>query len=381
MNVRYQACAGACLLFLLAAPAQAQNIASQTWGTTDKAEPAQLFTLTGANGLQARITNFGGRVVNLYVPNRQGSKTDVELGFDDFASYFRKDNIYGGVVGRYVGRISHGGSFSLNGKTYQLERATPDAKFVIHGGTAAFSNKMWKARMQDGEEPRLTLTLESPDGDGGFPGALVTTVIYTVTRNNELKIEYRASAVDRPTIANLTNHSYFALQGEGNGDISEQTIQVFANKYTPADTDNLETGEILPVKGTPLDFRKPVRLGDVLHSSFPQIAMRQGLDMNFVVNGKPGTLRPAARMTDPHTGITMDVSTTQPCIQLYSDGIGDRSVVGKGGHVYRSFYAMSLETQNYLDAVNHPSFPATPSTVVVPGKPLHEVTVYKFGHT
>ena len=380
MKFHYQVCAAAFLLSSVGAPALAQTITSQTWGTTDKGEPAQLFTLTGANGLQARITNFGGRVVNLYVPNRQGTKTDVELGFDDFAAYFRKDNIYGGVVGRYVGRISHGGSFSLNGKTYQLERATPDAKFVIHGGTAAFSNKMWKASMQDGEEPRLTLTLESPDGDGGFPGALVTTVIYTITRNNELKIEYRATAMDRPTIANLTNHSYFALQGEGNGDISEQTIQVFANKYTPADTDNLETGEILPVNGTPLDFRKPVRLGDVLHSSFPQIAMRQGLDMNFVVNGKPGTLRPAARMTDPHTGITMDVSTTQPCIQLYSDGIGDRSVVGKGGHVYRSFYAMSLETQNYLDAVNHPNFPATPSTVVVPGKPLHEVTVYKFGH-
>jgi aldose 1-epimerase len=380
MNFYHRACAAAFLLSLLAAPAQAQNITSQTWSTTDKGEPAQLFTLTGANGLQARITNFGGRVVNLYVPNRQGTKTDVELGFDDFAAYFRKDNIYGGLVGRYVGRISHGGSFSLNGKTYQLERTTPDAKFVIHGGTAAFSNKMWKASMQDGEEPSLTLTLESPDGDGGFPGALVTTVIYTVTRNNELKIEYRASAVDRPTIANLTNHSYFALQGEGNGDIAEQTIQVFADRYTPADADNLETGEILPVTGTPLDFREPVRLGDVLHSSFPQIAMREGLDMNFVVNGKPGTLRKAARMTDPHTGITMDVSTTQPCIQLYSDGIGDRTVIGKGGHVYRSFYAMSLETQNYLDAVNHPSFPATPSTVVTPGKPLHEVTVYKFGH-
>lgn len=304
--------------------------------------------------------------------------TDVELGFDDFAAYFRKDSIYGALVGRYVGRISHGGSFPLNGKTYQLEKTNREEKFVIHGGTAAFSNKLWTARMQDGEEPSLTLTLESPDGDGGFPGTLVTTVTYTVTRNNELKLDYRASAVDRPTVANLTNHSYFALQGEGNGDISEQTIQVFADKYTPADADNLETGEILPVNGTPLDFRKPVRLGDVLHSSFPQIAMRQGLDMNFVVNGKPGTLRPAAKLADPHTGIVMEVSTTQPCIQLYSDGIGDRTVVGKAGKTYRSFYAMSIETQNYLDAVNHPNFPATPSTVVMPGKPLHEVTVFKF---
>ena len=158
-------------------------------------------------------------------------------------------------------------------------------------------------------------------------------------------------------------------------------MQVFADNYTPADADNLETGEILPVDGTPLDFRKPVRLGDVLHSSFPQIAMRQGLDMNFVINGKPGTLRPAAKLNDPHTGIVMDVSTTQPCMQLYSDGIGDRTVIGKGGKTYRTFYAMSLETQNYLDAVNHPNFPATPSTVVTPGKPMHEVTVFKFSHS
>jgi aldose 1-epimerase len=380
MKFRFQIFGAVCVATLLAGPVEAQNITSQKWGTADKGEQVDLFTLKGANGLQARITNFGGRIVNLYVPNRQGSKTDVELGFDDFAAYFRKDSIYGALVGRYVGRISHGGSFPLNGRTYQLEKPTPDAKFVIHGGTAAFSNKVWTAKMHDGEEPSLTLTLESPDGDGGFPGALTTTVTYTVTRSNELKLDYRAMAVAGPTVANLTNHSYFALQGEGNGDISEQTIQVFAAKYTPADADNLETGEILSVDGTPLDFRKPVRLGDVLHSGFPQIAMRQGLDMNFVIDGEPGTLRPAVKLNDPHTGITMEISTTQPCVQLYSDGIGDRSVVGKAGKTYRSFYAMSLETQNYLDAVNHPNFPATPSTVVMPGKPLHEVTVFKFSH-
>jgi aldose 1-epimerase len=381
MNFRLSILAAAFAVTFLAEPAQAQNITSQKWGSTDTGEPAELFTLTGAHGLQARITNFGGRIVNLYVPNRQGSKTDVQLGFDDFASYFRKDTIYGGLVGRYVGRISRGGSFALNGKTYQLEKTDPNAKFVIHGGTAAFSNKMWVASVRDGEEPSLILTLVSPDGDGGFPGALTTTVTYTITKDNALKLDYRATALDRPTIANLTNHAYFALQGEGNGDISEQTIQVFADKYTPADTGNLETGEILPVDGTPLDFREPVRLGDVLHSEFPQIAMRQGLDMNFVINGKPGRLRPAVKLSDLHTGITMAVSTTEPCIQLYSDGIGDRTVVGKGGKIYRTFYAISLETQNYLDAVNQPSFPANPSTIVVPGKPLHEVTVFKFNHS
>jgi aldose 1-epimerase len=252
---------------------------------------------------------------------------------------------------------------------------------VIHGGTAGFHNKVWTPKIQDGPEPSLILALESPDGDGGFPGKLAVTVTYTVTRNNELKVDYHAEAIGGPTVANLTNHSYFALQGEGNGDISDQMIQVFADRYTPADADILQTGEILPVDGTPLDFRKPVRLGDVLHSSFPQIAMREGLDINFVVNGKPGMLRPAARLSDPHTGIVLEVATTQPCVLLYSDGIGERTVTGKGGKIYRTFYAMSLETQNYLDAVNHPEFPATPSTILVPGKPLHEVTVFKFSNS
>jgi aldose 1-epimerase len=364
----------------LGGAAHAQNITRQNWGVTDKGERVELFTLKGTKGLEARITNFGGRVVDLYVPNAHGGKTDVELGFDDFQSYYRKDSIYGALVGRYVGRISHGGSFPLNGKTYQLEKTDPAAKNVIHGGTAGFHNKVWTAKIQDGPEPSLILTLESPDGDGGFPGKLAVMVTYTVTRNNELKVDYHAEAIGGPTIANLTNHSYFALQGEGNGDISDQMIQVFADKYTPADADILQTGEILPVDGTPLDFREPVRLGDVLHSPFPQIAMREGLDMNFVVNGKPGTLRPAARLSDPHTGIVLDVSTTQPCVLLYSDGIGDRTVTGKGGKIYRTFYAMSLETQNYLDAVNHPEFPATPSTILVPGKPLREVTVFKFSN-
>ena len=378
MSMRTLFLAVLCAVFPSAA--MAANISGEEWGKTDKGEPVFLYTLKGGGGLQARITNFGGRIVSLLVPNRQGGKTDVELGFDDFASYFRKDNIYGGLVGRYVGRISHGGSFVLDGKTYQLEKTSPDAKFVIHGGTAAFSNKLWLARMRDGAEPSLILTLDSPDGDGGFPGRLAVTVTYTLTKNSGLKIDYRAQAIGGATIANLTNHSYFALQGEGNGDISNQTLQVFADKYTPADADNLETGEILPVDGTPFDFRKPVRLGDVLHSSFPQIAMRQGLDMNFVIEGKPGTLRPAAVMHDPGTGISMEVSTTQPCMQLYSDGIGDRTVTGKGGKIYRSFYAMSLETQNYLDAVNHPSFPDNPSTVIRPGRPLHEVTLFRFRH-
>jgi aldose 1-epimerase len=353
--------------------AKAANIESQDWGTLQSGEKASLFTLKGAHGLEARITNYGGRIVSLYVPNKQGGRTDVQLGYDNLASY-EKDGFYGALVGRYVGRISHGGSFTLEGKTYQLEKTDPAAPFVIHGGTAGFQRKLWKAQMHDGDEPSLTLTLLSPDGDGGFPGALTTTVTYTITKDNALRLDYRATS-DRPTVASLTNHAYFALQGEGNGDISDEMMQVFADRYTPADEGNLVTGEIAPVAGTPADFRKPVRVGDRRTSDFPQIAMRKGIELEMVVNGKPGALRPAARMTDPHTGIVMDVSTTQPCMVVYGDSIGDRTVTGKGGKIYRNFYAMSFETEGYLDAVHHPNFA---STMVTPQKPMHEVTVFKF---
>lgn len=367
--------AATCLTLLTSGIAMAQNITAQDWGISKNGEKVSLFTLKGAHGFEARITNYGGRIVSLIVPNKQGGMTDVQLGYDDFAAYEKAGDFYGALVGRYVGRISHGGSFPLNGKTVQLEKSALDAPFVIHGGTAGFNRKVWRAQMQDGAEPSVTLTLVSPDGDGGFPGVLTTTVTYTVTRDNALKLEYRATS-DRPTPANFTNHAMFALQGEGHGDISDQTMQIFADRFTPADAGNLVTGEILPVDGTPADFRKPVRVGDVQKSDFPQIALRKGIELEMVINGEPGTLRPAARMIDPHTGIVMDVSTTHPCVVVWAHLIGDRVVTGKGGKPYRSFDAMSFETQGYLDAVNHPNFP---STIVTPEKPMHEVTVFKFG--
>ncbi|HEX4273649.1 MAG TPA: aldose epimerase family protein [Rhizomicrobium sp.] len=365
--------ASAMLLAVISGPALAANISKADWGTTASGQTVGLYTLTGAGGLTARISDFGGDIVNLNVPNRHGGQTDTMLGFDDSASY-QKGSVFGAVIGRYVGRISKGGSFTLDGKTVQLEKRNPDAKFVIHGGTAGFSAKLWTAEMHDGDEPSLVLTLVSPDGDGGFPGTLTTTLTYTVTRDNALKLDYRATS-DRPAPANLTNHAYFALQGEGSSDISNQQLQVFADKYLPQDADNLVTGQIAKVDGTPFDFRNPVRIGSVLHSPFDQIAMRKGLDICMIVNGTPGTLRPAVRLSDNGTGIVMDVSTTQPAVQLYSDNIEDHVVIGKGGKTYRTFYSMSLETEGYLDAVNQPQFP---SSLVTPDKPLHEVTVFKF---
>ena len=244
---------------------------------------------------------------------------------------------------------------------------------MIHGGTAGFQKKVWQAQMHDGVEPSLTLTVVSPDGDGGFPGTLTTTLIYTVTADNALTLDYRATS-DAPTVANLTNHAYFALQGEGDGDISNQQLQLFADRYTPGGIDNLPTGEMAPVVGTPLNFTTPVRLGDVLDSPFEQIAWRRGLDVNMIVNGTPGTIRPAARLSDRTTGIVMAVSTTQPGMQVYTDNIA-RPVAGKGGKLYGNHFAVSFETQHYPDSPNRPEFP---STVVSPSTPLHEVTIFTF---
>jgi aldose 1-epimerase len=348
------------------------GISAADWGTTVNGDKVGIYTLTGAGGLEARISNFGGVIVTLNVPNKNGSKTDVMLGYDDLASY-EKGGVYGAVIGRYANRIGSNGTFPLAGTRIQLARVSPDQKIVIHGGTAGFQKKVWHAQMRDGAEPSLELTVVSPDGDGGFPGALTTTLVYTVTRDNELTLDYRAVS-DRPTVVNLTNHAYFALQGEGNGDVSEQRMQVFADSYTPSSPDNLPTGAIAPVAGTPLDFRKPVRLGDILDSRFEQIALRGGLDINVIVNGTAGVLRPAARISDPRTGIVMEVFTTQPGMQLYSDNV-TRTTTGKDGKLYGNRYAMSFETQHYPDSPNRPEFP---STVVTPSTPLHEVTVYKF---
>jgi len=370
--MRYALPAFAGILMLAATPSFAANIIARDWGTTAKGETVQLFTLKGAKGLEAHISNFGGVIVDLLVPAKGGRKVDVMLGNDDFKSYER-GGVYGAIIGRYVGRIKDG-KFPFEGRTVQLTKANPNAKFVIHGGTAGFQKKLWHAEMVDGPEPSLILTVSSPDGDGGYPGHLITTVTYTVTKNNALKLDYSAAAMT-PSIANLTNHAYFALQGEGNGDVAGQTLQVFASRFLPQDADNLVTGEIKPVDGTPFDFRKPKPMGPVIASSDPQVTMRGGIDIGMVVDGKPGTLRPAAKLTDPTTGIVMDVSTTQPMLQLYSDNV-TRPSPGKGGKSYGNHFSLSLESEGYLDAVNHPEWQ---STEVRPGKPMHEVTVFRFG--
>jgi aldose 1-epimerase len=365
----------ACLFVVPAVPAAwADNITRTDWGTTPEGQKVDLFTLTGAGGLTARITNLGGVIVNLMVPDKKGQQADVLLGEDDLASYL-KGGPAAAIIGRYANRIGSNGTFPLDGKTVQLERTSPGQKIVIHGGTAPFARKVWQATMHEGPEPSLSLRLVSPDGDGGFPGTLTATITYTVTRDNALKLDYRATT-DKPTVVNLTNHAYFSLGGEGRGDVTNQRLQVFADRFTAFDADGLPTGEIAPVAGTPLDFRQPVRVGDILDSSFIQIAQRKGLDINMIVNGRPGTLRPAAQLTDPGSGRVLQVSTTQPGVQVYSDNISG-TTAGKGGKQYGNRYALCFETQHYPDSPNHPDFP---TTEVTPSKPFHEVTVFKFSN-
>jgi aldose 1-epimerase len=274
-----------------------------------------------------------------------------------------------------VNRIGSNATFTLEGRKYQIDH--PDGQqWVLHSGPNGFQKRVWTAVPHDGPEPSLTLTLVSPDGDTGFPGALTAAVTYTVLKNNSLKLEYRATS-DAPTVVNLTNHAYFNLAGEGSGDVLNDKVQVFADYFTPADQISIPTGEIRSVAGTPLDFRKPVRVGDTVDSSYDQIATYKGYNINFVLRGKPGKLRPAAKFFDSASGRVMEVFTTQPGMQLFSDNIVG-TITGKGGKLYGNRYSMSFETQHYPDSPNHPNFP---SEEIRPGHPLHEVTVFRFSNS
>lgn len=356
--------------FLGSVSAAMAGITQAPWGTTAKGEAVQIYTLTGAGGMTARITTFGAVVVNLMVPDRSGKLADVVLGFDNLAAY-EKGGVQNAVIGRYVNRIS-GGGFTLEGKRYELEHG-PNQTVIGHSAPYGFQKRVWTAVPHDGIEPSLTLSISSPDGEGGWPGNVTATVTYTLTRDNALRMEFGATT-DRPTVMNLTNHTYFNLAGDSSGTILDQTLQVFSDQYTVQSSDGVPNGQFADVKGTPLDFNKPVRLGDVVDSPFPAIAERKGLDINLVVRGKPGILRPAAVMTDPASGRVMEVSTTQPGVQLYSDNV-NTPTHGKNGVAYPPRASLSLELQHYPDSPNRPEFP---STEVTSGKPLHELTVFKF---
>jgi aldose 1-epimerase len=360
------------LAALGANPGRAKSqMSKSTFGTTPDGQTVDLYTLTNKNGMKTSITNYGGHVVTLFVPDRAGHLDDVVLGFDDLNGYLDKNDPYfGTLVGRYANRVAKG-VFQLDGKTYHL--AVTNGPNALHGGVKGFDKRVWTARERTGENG-LELTYLSKDGEEGYPGSLSVKVIYMLTDANELVIDYTATT-DKDTILNLTNHSYFNLNGQGSGNILKHELMLNADHFTPSDATGVPTGEIRSVAGTPLDFRKPTAIGARIDSDYDQLKVPKGYDQNFVINHHGHDLALTARVTDAETGRVMEVLTTQPGVQLYTANNLNGSIHGKGGKAYEKRGGLCLETQHYPDSPNKPNFP---STVLKPGQTFHEVTVYRF---
>ncbi|MEY4938737.1 MAG: Aldose 1-epimerase precursor [Verrucomicrobiota bacterium] len=338
--------------------------------------PALLFTLENDNGFRADITNYGGAVVRLFAPDRAGQFGDVALGFDSIAGYLSHPDFFGTLVGRYANRIARG-EFVLNGTQYRLATNNHPGGMAchLHGGRKGFDKVLWAAEELDGAEgPALRLRHVSVDGDEGYPGNLEVTVTYTVTRDQALRIDYTATT-DRATPLNLTNHSYFNLAGAGHNDVLDHVLTLNASSYTPVDPGLIPLGKIAPVAGTPLDFRTPRVIGDRIAVDDEQLRRAGGYDHNFVIDGAAGTLRPAATVTHPRSGRTMDVLTTEPGVQFYTGNFLDGSYVAKDGQRYRRRGGFCLETQHFPDSPNQPEFP---STILRPGQTFRSTTVYRF---
>ena len=355
--------------------AKSGSTTKSPWGKTPDGEQVDLYTLTNKNGVEAAITTYGGAVVSLKVPDRNGKLGDVVLGFDSIDGYVEGKSYFGAIVGRYGNRIGHA-QFTLDGKTYTL--AKNNGENSLHGGTKGFNKVVWKAReipAKDGQA--LELTYLSKDGEEGFPGNLKVRVVYTLTDSNELKIEYSATT-DKKTVVNLTNHSYFNLAGvgPGMGDILGHALMIEADKFTPVDSGLIPTGELRDVAGTPFDFRQPTAIGARINSDDEQIKLGGGYDHNFVLRRKPGDpISLAARAEEPKTGRVMEVWTTEPGVQFYTGNFLDGSAHGKGGVAYTKRSAFCLETQHFPDSPNQPKFP---SVVLNPGERYHTTTIYKF---
>jgi aldose 1-epimerase len=347
------------------------GIQRSAFGKMPDGQTIDPYTLTNRNGMQVGITNYGGRVVSILVPDRHGAMGDVVLGFDNLDGYLADNPFFGALVGRYANRIAHA-EFKLDGVTYHLEKN--DGPNSLHGGSKGFDKQVWKARELPGSEPGLELTYLSPDGEEGYPGNLSVKVVYTLTNSNGLRIDYRATT-DKDTVLNLTNHSYFNLAGQGNGDILKQVMMINADRFTPVDATLIPTGELRSVQGTPFDFRKPTAIGARINDDYEQLKLGKGYDHNFILNRHGAGLELAARATDPESGRVLEVLTTQPGLQFYTGNFLDGTIHGKGGKVYGHRYAFCLETQHFPDSPNQPSFP---SAELKPGQTYHQVTEFKF---
>ena len=349
-------------------------IPATNFQTVINGRQTSLYTLTNSNGMTVQITNYGARVVALWVPDKNGDFQDVVWGYNSIQEYLKSTDIYcGPIVGRYGNRINKG-QFSLNNNNYQL--TINNNGNHLHGGSKGFECKVWDAKLinVDGNQA-VELSYTSPDGEEGYPGNLNIKVTYIVTNNNELKINYSATT-DATTIINPTSHCYFNLSGTAANTILSHQLIINALKYTPVAKGLIPTGELLPVKGTPLDFTRFTAIGARIGTPNEQLALGKGYDHNYVLNKKSGESGIAAEIYSDQTGIIMKVITDQPGLQFYSGNFMDGTLTGKRGdiHAYRTGFA--LEAQNYPDAPNHPNFP---SAVLNPGETYTQATSYAFG--
>ena len=348
-------------------PSQSK-VTKQPYGKAADGAAVELYTLQDGK-ITVRIMTYGGIIVSLEAPDRKGDAADVVLGFDSLDGYVTTGNkpYMGAIIGRYANRIA-GGTFKLDGKTYQVPKN--DGDNALHGGTAGFNKKVWTGKeIKDGVE----LTYVSKNGEEGFPGTLTATVRYTLS-GNELRIEYSATT-DGDTVLNLTNHSYFNLKGQGNGNILDHQMKINATRYTPVNANLIPLGELAPVAGTPFDFLNSSVIGSRIDADNAQLKLAHGYDQNWVLDDGGQKVVLAAEAYEPTTGRVLEVLTDQPGIQFYTGNFLDGTVTGKGGKVYGRRDAFCLETQHYPDSPNHPKFP---TTELKPGEKFHSVTIYRF---
>lgn len=331
-----------------------------------------IYTLANKTGLSAKITNYGGIVMSLNVPDKSGQLGDVVLGFETVEEYLEPHPYFGALIGRYGNRIANG-KFTLEGKDYNLSQN--DGPNSLHGGLKGFDKVIWDAKLlHTADGPALELTYLSKDGEEGYPGNLLVKVIYTLTHDDALRIDYTANS-DETTVINLTHHSYFNLAGAGGSDILNHDLLLNAAHFTPVDETLIPTGEIKPVAGTSFDFTQPTKIGLRINQDDEQLKFGLGYDHNWVLNSTDGALALAARVSEPSSGRVMEVWTTEPGIQFYSGNFLDGSNIGKGGKVYQHRFGFCLETQHFPDSPNQPNFP---STVLKASQTYTSTTVYKF---